>query len=49
MVNTHFFVPFIDLSLDSTAKLFVKIIEEQNLLILKTDKFLKNLYISSTK
>lgn len=37
------------MNLDHTAQLYVKIIDESNLLILKTDKFIKNLYISSTK
>jgi len=49
MSSTHFFVPFKTLALDASAKLFVKVIENQNLLVLHTDKFIKNLYISSSK
>lgn len=49
MWSTAFFVPFKDLKLDSSAKLFVKYFPEYNLIEVRTDKFIKNLYISSSE
>lgn len=42
-------MPFKSLKLDPTAKLYVKRYYETGMLLLHTDKFIKNLYISSEK
>ena len=49
MSSTFFYAHFKELKLDPSAKLFVKVVEEHQLLLLHTDKFIKNLYISSTR
>ena len=49
MTSTYFYMPFKSLKLDSTAKLYIKRYYEEGILLLHTDKFIKNLYISSEK
>ena len=46
MWSTFFFKRFKELKLDTTAKLYVKYQTEFNMIQLKTDKFLKNVFIS---
>lgn len=49
MSSTFFYANFKNLKIDPMAKLYVKLLPEFNILKLSTDKFIKNLYISSSK
>ena len=48
MLSTAFSKPFKDLKLDPTAKLFVHYDLDYGVLVLRTDKVIKNLFIGST-
>ena len=49
MWSTAFFKKFKDLSLDSSAQLFVKYNKDYGMIFLRTDKFIKNLQITCRK
>jgi hypothetical protein len=49
MSSTFFYANFKNLKIDPMAKLYVKLLPEFNIIKLSTDKFIKNLYISSSK
>jgi hypothetical protein len=49
MTSTKYFVAYKNLRLDVTAKLYIHVSNADNLLVMSTDKFIKNVYISSSK